>query len=163
MAAHIDSQMEVDHAFEAAPLQTPAIRAEEHKEEIWQGDISRFPLRNRKRHLLADFNIIFNDSRRPEFINEQQFQILSSYAFATSETELSSTSTTVGDVLRTLSELAAVPGCAFFLVKNVQPLVIDIFARWLLLQDGTAKSEEQWERELFILTEVAEFVPELWK
>jgi hypothetical protein len=119
------------------------------------GDVAKFPLRSRLRSFLADFNIIEGDARIPDFFSSTVSDALLGYAFHSN--------TTSGRVLQALSEVAAIPGTTFLLVKHFRPLLVDLFGRWMLTDSKATKETGQWERELFILAEVVEFVPELWR
>lgn len=123
------------------------------------GGIETFPLNSRIRAFLTDLNVTHEESsKRPEFLSEQAYCTLRTWAYEPSQAVLPSR-----DVLDVISQVASTPGCAYLIVKHFRPLLVDIFARWLLTHDNETKSEERWETELFVLAEIAEFVPELWK
>ena len=122
------------------------------------GGIETFPLSSRIRAFLTDLNVAEEDSsKRPEFLSEQAYCILRTWAFEPSQ------AVPTRDVLDVISQVASTPGCAYLVVKHFRPLLVDVFARWLLQNDTETKTQERWETELFVLAEVAEFVPELWK
>ena len=122
------------------------------------GNLRYFPIRNRIIDLLTDLNVTQDErTRRAEFMPPSTHETLWRYAFETSQ------ATTTSEILNTLAQVASTPGCAYLMCKHLRPLLVDIFGRWLLTNHNDTKTQEQWERELFVMAEVAEFVPELWK
>jgi hypothetical protein len=122
------------------------------------GDLRYFPLKSRVANLLADLNITKDDrTRRAEFMLGSSHETLWQYAFEPTQ------ATTASEILNILAQVASTPGCAYLLCKHLRPLLVDIFGRWLLTNINDTKSQEQWERELYVMAELAEFVPELWK
>lgn len=122
--------------------------------------IDTFPLHSRIRAFLLDFNVTAEaPHKRPGFLSEDAYCILRTWAFDPASPQAVPTR----DVLDVVSQVASTPGCAYLVVKHFRPLLVDVFARWLLKNESETKSQERWETELFVLAEVAEFVPELWK
>jgi len=122
------------------------------------GNLRYFPLRSRIIDLLTDLNVTQDGpTRRAEFMPQSSHEILWRYAFEPAQ------ATTTSEALNILAQVASTPGCAYLMCKHLRPLLVDIFGRWLLTNHNDNKSQEQWERELFVIAEVAEFEPELWK
>jgi hypothetical protein len=122
------------------------------------GNLRYFPLRSRIIDLLTDLNVTQDEPiRRAEFMPQTSHETLWRYAFEPSQ------ATTTSEIFNILAQVASTPGCAYLMCRHMRPLLVDIFGRWLLTNHNDTKSQEQWERELFVMAEVAEFVPELWK
>ncbi len=79
--------------------------------------------------------------------------VLFDYALAESSAHSSA------DVLQALSTAAAQPGLIQPIYSRCKLLFPDILARWL---ETAPTSEEEWERKLFALSEIAGYATELW-
>lgn len=117
--------------------------------------ITRFDLCGKVRSFLAELNINETSTVSLDFLSQESFTTLKSCAF---EDEVK---VATSDVLEALSLALGVPGLMNHIIKHFEPLLIELFGRWCLT-NKEAQAEE-WERKLFVMAEVSDLVPELWR
>ncbi len=119
-------------------------------------DITSFDLRTQVQRFLISLNVTSGSPKELSYVPQSCLDTLRT-VFLSSEIDCASNS----HLLEALSKCLAIPGLLERILEHLGPLLKDFLARWFVNVESLG--EEELERKMFVLGEMAELLPSAWR